>query len=366
MRFMLNRSNRRKSCFVIYLICTLALSLTGCGSESESEVISSELVRDEEAFGEDTAVYGDLIETKKYDAQQVYPISTVITTGKKDLIYDKVCVETNQTVKKGDLLVSIQPVTEEMLAKKEEAISKNKEEFETGKSNYKSQMESVQSQMGGASGTSLQILQIKLQKIQRQYDWYVENGEQVQNEMKAELEALKAIQGDVNIYAPYDGVIDSVASIGQGTELTSDRELLRMHSEEQVLLLVSQGSGLRYQMQVKISAGSGENQINYKGTVISADNVRIDELKDGSAYIRINEEVDAKILKNVTITANEVELNNVLIVKNFAVSSEKEKSFVTIVDGDTFKKRHVSVGKNADEKTWILYGVSEGQKVSIQ
>lgn len=366
MRFMLNRSKRQKSLVTICWIFFFALSVSGCGSESESEVISSQLLGDEEAFGEDTAVYGDLIETKKYDAQQVYPITTVITTGKEDLIFDKVCVETNQTVKEGDLLVSIQPVTEDLLVKKEEAITKNKEEVEAGKSNYKSQMESVQSQMEGASGTTLQILQIQLQKLQRQYDWYVDNGDQVQNEMKADLEALKAIQGDVNIYAPYDGVIDSVASIEQGTELTSDRELLRMHSEEQVLLLVSQGSGLRYQMQVKITTGSGEKQMSYTGTVISADNIRIDALKNGSAYIRINEEVDTKTLKNVTITANEVELRKVLLVKSFAVSSEKEKKFVTIVDRDTFKKRHVVVGKRTDDTTWILDGVSEGQKVSIQ
>lgn len=342
------------------------LTAQGCGSDKKNEIISSELIQDEESFGTDTVKYGDFIKTKTYVADRVYPKSTVITATYDKLVLDRICVESGAKVKKGDLLVSIQPVTDESIAEKEAEIVKNKEEFESGKNKYQQNIQELENQMQSNTGIDLQILQIELKKSQREYEWYVQDGNEVQEEMKADLEKLKTIKGDVSIYAPYDGVIDSVSAIPSGTELTTSRELLKMHSEEQVLLLVNGADALRYQMQVSVQAGTGETKMNYTGTVISADNIRTDSLKDGTAYIKINEQVDGSKLTNIVVTANELELKNVLVVKEFAVSSEKEKSFVSIADGDKVMKRHIVLGGITGEVAWVLQGAAEGQTVLIQ
>lgn len=342
------------------------LMVQGCGSVKKEDIISSGLIQDEEGFGTDTVKYGDFMKTKTFDAERIYPHSTVITAGYDKLVLDRICVEAGTKVKKGDLLVSIQPVTDESITKKKAEIKKNMEQFEAGKNNYQHNMEQLEEQIRSVSGVDLEIMQIELKKSQREYEWYVQDGTKVQEEMKASLEKLKSIKGDVNIYAPYDGVIDSISAVPAGTELTTKRELLKMHSEDQVLLSVSDAGKLRYQMPVTIQAGTGDKKETYTGTVVSADNIRTDSLKDGTAYIKMNEAADISELTNLVVIANEIELKNVLVVKEFAVSKEKKKNFVSIVDGDKVMKRHVVLGGTTGEMSWILQGVEEGQRVLIQ
>lgn len=349
-----------------YVLLLAVCLMTGCSGKKDETIISSELVSAESDFGQDTAETGDFVESKTFDAKRIYPISNVITSNYDGVYLKEINVEAGQSVKKGELLVTIEPVTDEFLVQKESTIEQNRQNADAVLASYQSSMDNLRGNISSSSGTRQKLYQVQLEKTQKQYEWYEQNAAAEQEKLKQELEYLRSLQGDLNIYAPYDGVIDTISNVQTGMELTTSKELLSMHSEDQIMLEISQGSSLRYGQQVTVETGSGENIKSYKGTVISADNIRSDSFKTGSAVIRMEEEIAVEELKNVRIKANVKELYQVLVIKNYAVSSEKDETYVSILDGDRIMKRRVLTGGSCGEFTWVLQGLSEGQKVTIQ
>lgn len=362
MKSMLN--HKRKRLAFAGVMASLLL-LGGCGLETK-ELISEDLISEDEGFGVSTAAYGDYKETKTYSASLVYPTSTIITSDYDGVLMDHICVESGDVVKKGDLLVSIQQITPEVIANQEAAITKYQEELNQGIGNYQSQIESFRASIAASSGTQRQIYSIQEQKVERQLRYYQENGAREQDEMRQKLEKLKTLQGDINIYAPYDGVIDSVQAVPENTELTSQRELLTMHSEDALLIQVTDGSELKYNMSVSVSAGYGENRKTFTGHVISANNVLDDAYQTGAAYIKLDGEASVDELKNIEVTADVRALDHVLLVKEYAVSSQKEERYVSIIDEDRIMKRRVVTGGGNGDMVWVVKGLLEGQSVLIQ
>lgn len=360
---MLNRKNVKK--ISTLLLLSVILLQTGCGSK-KADLVKAELVSSEDGFGVDTATISQLKEEKSFSASVVYPEASVVCSQYNGVVLKKIEVEAGDKVKKGDLLVSIEPVTEETISKQQEAIDKNLQELNKGIENYNSQIASLDASIASSTDVQQQIFQVQKEKTQRQLEFYKEDGEIVQQEMKAELEVLKTLQGDLNIYAPYDGVIDGVQNVPEGTELTVTRELLKMHSEDETFIYVSEGSSLKYNVPVIVEAGKGENRVTYEGRVISADNVLDDAYQTGAAYIKLNEKIPAENLKSITVKADIRKLNNVLLVKDFAVTTQNDMTYVSIVEGEKIKKRPVVVGAGDGSYVWIVRGLSEGQQVLIQ
>lgn len=358
-------SNLKFGKYSLLFLMLLSALLSGCGKKEEKR-ISSEYITEESGFGEDTAREGDFVEEKNFEAEQLYPISNVITSDYDGVVLKEINVKAGQAVKKGDLLVTIESITEETLAKREAAIARNKEDVDKTLAGYTASIENFRQNMEAASGNNRELYRLQLEKTQKQYDNYLKNGNEDQEEMKAELERLRALKGDMNIYAPYDGVVDTVKVVEPGTELTTDREILTIHSEEQIFLKVTKGNGLRYGQEVTVETGSGEKIKTYKGIVISADNVRGDGQKDGSAVVQPQEDIPVKELSNVRIKANTKELHHVLVVKNYGIAAEKDKSYVSILDGNKIMKRSVTTGGSCGGYTWILQGLEDGQSVMIQ
>jgi len=355
--------NHRKK--IILLLGIASIAVCGCGNK-KTDLVNSSLVYSEDGFGTDTAKIGELKESKSFSASVVYPVSTVIYAPYNGLIMEKVEVEYGDKVKKGDLLVSIRDITAETIAMQEDAIQKNLQELNKGIENYNSQIASLDNLIAASSGTQQQLYQVQKEKVQRQIEYYRQDGERVQNQMKQELEVLKTLEGDMNIYAPYDGVIDEIDNVPEGTELTTTREILKMHSEDETLLYVSEGDSLKYNMPVSVSVGVGETQATYTGRVVSADNVLDDAYQTNSAFIKLDEKVAADELKNITVTADIRKLNNILLVKEFAVTTQNDEKYVSIVEDGKVLKRPVITGGSDGENVWILKGVDEGQQVLIQ
>ncbi len=347
------------------LLFGVLIIMSGCGNK-KADLIGSDLIDSEEGFGTDKVKNGELKEEKSFSASVVYPESAVICSQYNGVILEKIEVETGDKVKKGDLLVRIKQVTEETIAEQEQAIAKNLEELNAGINNYNSQISSLEQSIASSSGLEQQIFQVEKQKVQRQIEYYKEDGDKVQQTMKDELEILKTLQGDLNIYAPYDCVVDTIGNVPEGTELTTTRELVTIHSEAESFVRVSEGSDLKYNMPVVVESGLGENKTVYEGRVISADNVLDDNFQSGAAYIKLNENVPADELNNLNVRADVKKLNNVLLVKSFAVSTQNDKSYVSIVEGNKIMKRPVIVGADDGSYVWIVRGLEEGQQVLIQ
>lgn len=358
----------RKKIYIKYIanICSLVFFLAACSAAEDSNIISSELVTDEEEFGKDTAQEGDFVETKTYEAKRVYPQSDVITSSYNGVYLSKIHVETGQEVKEGELLVSVQPVTEAALEKKEQEIAKSMEDISRTLQSYEQTIANLEQKMQTVQGTERNLVETQLTKTRKQYEWYKQDGEKTGQELKEELEQMKQLPEDLNLYAPYDGEIDKIDNVPAGTELTTDREIMTMHSSQQVLLEVSDGSSLSYGQKVTVETGSGERIKTYTGKVISADNIRPDGLKNGSASIQIDGSIPDEELTNVRIKANVKELYHVLVVKSYAIATEKDRQYVTVSDKDKVSKRRVITGGNCGEYTWILQGLEAGQSVMIQ
>lgn len=365
MRCMLNRKKNKRLAIAGALAVTFAM-LTGCSGKDEGNIISSELVDEESGFGKDEAKLGDFVDEETLEAQRLYPVSNTITSPYNGVVLKEINVKAKQKVKQGDLLVTVEPVTDEFIQKKEADIAKNQEEYNKAVQSYQNTIANLQQTVANSSGTQKHLHETELAKTNRQYEWYVQDGLRVQQELQQELERYRSYPEDLNIYAPYDGVIDTINNVPKGTELNNTRDLLTMHSEEKVLLGISKGGSLRYGQSVTVETGSGKNIKTYQGTVISADNIRGDYLKDGTAIVRIDAEVSADELGNVRVKASTKELHNVLVVKSYAVTENKDQSYVSVLEDDKIKKRHVVTGGTCGGYTWILQGLEAGQSVTIQ
>lgn len=362
---MLNHKSTHLSVKLVAVAAVLSIILCGCG-KNKADIIDKNLVNSEDGFGMDTAKIGELKETKTYSASVKYPITTIIYPPINGVIMQKIEVEYGDEVKKGDLLVSIKPVTDETIAEQEAAIERNKQDIDKAISNYNSQIAALDESIAASTGIDQQILTIQKEKVLRQLEYYQQDSEKTQLNMREDLESLKMLKGDLNIYAPYDGVIDNVENVVEGTELTTTRELLSMHSETHTLLVVSDGDSLKYNMPVTVNAGLREKQETYSGRVVRADNVLDDAYQNNEAYIKLDENVSSDKLKNITVTADVKKLNNVLLVKKFALTTQNNKNYISIIDGDKVMKRPVVAGADDGDYVWILKGVDEGQQVLIQ
>ncbi|MCI8371986.1 MAG: biotin/lipoyl-binding protein [Lachnospiraceae bacterium] len=356
-------SNHKNKCLLLLLG---VLVLGGCTDSKKSSIISSELVSEESGFGIDEAKNGDFVDEVTLEAERMYPMSDHIAVEYDGVKLKEINVKTGQTVKKGDLLVTVEPVTEAIMAEKEAAITNNQEESRRVLESYQTTIDNLRNDIAASTGTQQKLYQTQLEKAQKQYEWYEQEASRAQKELEAERDRFRSLPADLNIYAPYDGVVDKISKIESGMELSSDKEIMTIHSEEQVLLNIKKGSQLRYGQQVKVETGSGENLKTYKGTIISADNIRGDDFKNGSAIVHIEDKIPSEELGNVRVKANTKELHNVLLVRNYAVNTEKEKDYISISEGDKIMKRRIITGGSCGGYTWVLQGIKEGQSVSIQ
>ncbi len=342
------------------------LFLSGCGSD-ETLIEESLVDVEEQNVGTSTAEYGNLEAERTLSGTLYYPIRTELTSPVSGCAMKEIAVKQNDHVKAGDLIASLEPVSEDQRSEKQRQIEQKKAEIEKVRNYTNQQIASYQQTMSASSDPNeRQICQLKIQEQQMILDHMeTEYADDIAT-LEAEMQQIQSVESVEGIYAPYDGVISNVYQIPEGTVLTEGRVIVEMYSEETVLVQAKNPGDIRYGQTVQVFGGVGDMRTEYKGTVVGADNPLEDSLKNDWLYIRLEEEFDPQALVNIEIKATGYQVENVLVVKAAAVFTQKEQQYVYLLEDGELKRRHVIVGGSDGTNTWILQGLSEGDVVSIQ
>lgn len=348
----------------------LAAGLCACGQQEEA-LRSEDLPAPEQANYETVEVEeGEYIRTAGGSLQLYYPITADLCWEEGNARFREILVSKGQEVKEGDCLATFD--IEESRTDREElslSLTRKTEEARIGREDrlraIEEAREETEEKRKDLTEYELQIEMLKIQRLETEYEQFVYQSEWEIARLKERLEELEEVVADDALYAPFDGMIDSVASYNPGDLVTPDRVVVAMHATDKYYLVADDSSGkLRYNMEVTVEAGRRNEKTMYQGRVVAAPAILPSSVRRGMALIELYEDVSPEDLKgSLQFQYNLEELQDVLLVDWKALDSEQGKSFVYVLEDDMVQKRYVVPGMNNREKAWILDGLSEGQTV---
>lgn len=357
-------SKRIMAIFVMVSICLLSFS----ACKNDDTLISSDLmmIEDNEMVSSEV-VTGNLSKTVKCEAASFYPITADISPVKSGVILVDVKVSNLDYVKKGDLLAEVRAYSDEEIAEKEKAIATKESELNNKMAYYDNEESSLKA-MKAATSNSIEksIYDQKIIENDLNRDYAYNTSITEIETMKKELEVIKSVEGDCNIYAPFDGVIEAVRVSNEGTVLASSTIVFEMFSVDTVIVYFDDPGNVYYNNKVTVTAGHGDDKQVIEGTVVGADHYINPDMRQGKVFVRLEGDYDKENLESLSVELTTYNVQNVLITRSSGISKIKDESYVYILEDEKLKRRHVITGGSDDENTWILQGVEEGDVVYLQ
>ena len=351
---------------------TAAFLLTSCGKQdSSSDLLESALEAPKQGnYKTQTVQRGDFSFLNSWSAELYFPKKEALSAESDNSRLRQLLVKQGDEVKAGQLLAVVSADGSQAdLEDKRFQIENAKEDMNKEKQNRLSQIHNEEAALAGLSGTDAQIKQLQIQSLQEAYHQYVYETEHNIALQEEELREAEKTMSQTEITAPFDGRVESVASFEVGDKIGKGDVLMTLYDESMFYLQVEDKEHkLYYNMDVTVEAGRRDETNTYTGKVVSAANSVSYKINDNIAYIALDGSVKAKDLQGMTLAVAAVtsDLQDVLLVDKKAVYSEDKKTYVYVLEGDSLRKRYVTIGErgNADV-VWVTDGLEEGQIVVL-
>lgn len=359
----------KKKTYVLFGFALLlgSLGLVSCGKKEKDEVISSELI-DEENITVGTSIVesGTFTNTVTVSAEKIYGKTADLAFPFNEVELEAVYVKTGDTVKEGDLVAKLKVPTQEQLDNYAQQIQEERDVYQSVLDSFAARIQEKSAEASAAGGAQREAYQAELSRLQVEREQYIYTMDKAIQEMEAEYEQMKNINGQESLYAPFDGIVQSASEATEGNTIADGYTVATIYSADEILFSFKNDRNFRYGMEVTIEAGVGDDRQTFKGKVVAADNIMFEDYHTNKAYVAAVEEFDAKNLQNIYITGEVMRLDNVLIANQLSVMEERGKHGVSIEMKEGAKYRHISLGALGDGKAWILQGVEEGQTLTIE
>lgn len=357
--------SRNKTALLLLLAASLLLS--ACSISVNEPVVPEKLAVSQKVDYETTeATIGVYSREEQGSATVYYPVSANLTWDTANAKLQEMKVKKNQQVKKGDVLAVFEIATSEaQQTELQLQLQRKNEEFAKGKTTRLTAIQTAKTNLAEQSSLQRKIAELELAKLEIAYEQYVYQTEREIATLQERVDRFLKTQTDTVLLAPFDGVVESVASVREGEKVKVGQVILSMYSEEEFYLRVKKpGEKLRYGMEVTVETGRTNQRETYKGIVIAAPNILSSSMGQADAYIRIADTVVAGDIQGSTLFHSTQEyLENVLILENKALSREDGEVYVKVLEDGTLKKRYVTQGLSGTDISWIIDGLHEGQQV---
>lgn len=347
----------------------MAAILAGCGGDrQEQNWYSGELSAPQQANYETIQLQErEYVRTTGGSLHVYYPISEALCWEEDSVArFREILVRKGDEVREGDAIATFD--IEVSMADREElslSLARKTENLSRGTEDRLSAIEEAREDTEGLRDHELRIAQLRIEKLEIEYEQFVYQSEREIARLKKSLEELEEKASNDTLFAPFDGVIDSVTFYNPGDLMTKDSVLVTMHATDQFYLAADNGfDGLRYNMDVIVEAGRKNERKTYVGKVVAVPAVLPATVSGAKALIELYEEIPTEDLAtSIQYQYNMEELQDVLVLERGAVYPDNGKSYVYVLEGDMVQKRYVVPGLNNMKEIWILDGVSEGQTV---
>ncbi len=356
---------------LVAMIAVLSM-FTGCavaGEEAENIVL---IEKEAEAIVYDMAVVtiADVVKTEKVKCvyQQVNDEQVSFDVGGKRI--DKVYVEKGDTVKKGQLLATLDTGNAvDAIETLEYRIARNELTLSYSQINEDDEMSVLwlNYMYYGGTESAKKALDENIAKVQQRYEYSREDCQDAIDLDKKELELLKKELEQANLYAGMDGTISFLKSNLEGSASIAGEEIMRIIDSTEGLFAVDKTEYAQYfeeGTRITMSVSSGTGAGNYELLPYDMENWS-DKLlfaiadDDGSRTI----DVGAMGIMKVVLG----EKKQVLSVPVGAVHIADGKSYVYVLGADNVREvKWIETGLMGDDYAEVISGLVEGEKVIIQ
>lgn len=361
---------------VMILMLTLAMSLSGCGSETTSEVLLNTDMLQKELQNAQNPNYktvtvrkGEYVKPRNGTANIAYLVKEDLVWEKNNARYVDIPVTRGQEVKEGDVLAIFEIAeSKTQMEELQMQLDKAKKSFEEGKSDRLKAIEEAQEYaINYYRYQELEVANLKIEMQKADYEQYVLRTQQQITSLEKRITELKEELADNTLKAPFDGVIDAVAVYHPGDQVDPGTVLVSMHSTDKIVVVTEDKShNLRYNMDVTVQISYKKEKKEVQGIVVSNPDILVDDAHQKTTIIQLKEELSPKDLQgNISYQCESEVLQNVLLVDRDAILREGTKSYVNILENGSVQKRFIVIGPNNNDDVVVFDGLVEGQILVI-
>lgn len=346
--------------------------LAGCSVVDNEEENIVLIEKEAEAIVYDMAVVtvADIVKTEKVKCvyQQVNDEQVCFEVGGKRI--DKVYVEKGDTVKKGQLLATLDTGNAaDTIEALEYRIARNELTLSYSQVNENDELSVLwlNYMYYGGTEAAKEALEENIASVQQRYEYSREDCQDAIALDKKELELLQKDLMQANLYAGMDGTISFLKSNLEGSASIAGEEIMRIIDSTECLFAVDSPEyaqyfeeGSRTAMSISSGTGAGNYELipydmtNWGETLLFA--IADD---DGSRSI----DVGTMGIMRVVLG----EKKQVLSVPIEAVHTADGKSYVYVLGADNVREvKWIETGLLGDTNAEIVSGLVEGEKVIIQ
>ena len=361
---------KTKLCKAVSLVFAAAFLLGGCSDVA----VNDGLLADSIASPEDIHYNTTTVERVDYEAVSTgtasinYMIKTSLYWENGEARYHQTRVKAGQRVAAGDVLMTFHvAVSESKLAELETRLNKQWRDYVEGVDKRKAAIAAEEVRAQTLSGYDLEISGYTLERLQAEYEQFVYQAEHEMTKLQEQINQLEATAENNTLYAPFDGVIDSVIQNTEGNNVSTTKPLIVMHAEDVILLNVKSGADdLRYNMPVTIEYGTNANLKTFTGRVIAAPNILPSDVSFDKVMILVDQDLSGENIRgNLKLNFITKELGDILVTNREAVSGSGAETYVYVLENDTLHKRFVVTRREDGQTVWILDGLAKGQTLVL-
>lgn len=188
-------------------------------------------------------------------------------------------------------------------------------------------------------------------------------------DLQEQIEELKELAGQTQILAKQDGYVLDVALLQKGQKLENGTVLIQMVPADKIYLeFTDRLQHYGYGNQVTLLAGDARQAKSYDAAIVSAVSRVLSSQWDRNVT-RLDGDYDISELLGhgpFNVTGETSVMENVLLIPAEAVTAEKQKYYVTVLneDGSMTKTQFIPGGSN-DEYYWVFDGLEEGTRIVV-
>lgn len=350
------------------LICITLVTLFAAQQIAGAKVNNSENTNQEGKYNTVEVKRGLYVETfHSSEAKWMYLRTDTLTIKTSRGTFDRYLVSDQQTVKKGEALLSYRiPYDSITLEEKQKNYKREEEAFSRQKKQRETLIEQEKEKRKSSQGTSLEgeILELGIQKKEAEYKQYLFQTEKKLRELKEEIKEVQSAGELQYLYAPYDGVIGLKTMLKEGASIDKEDVLLSIYDPESLVLgIKDKENKLRYNTKVSVTGiGSSKADIQriYEGKVIAEDSVLNHRAELGITYIKVENMGPVTDLGKVDISAELVRVEDVRIIPSGVVKKEDGINYVYVLEDGEERKQYIT-GRNNKTDMWVYDGLLEGQ-----
>lgn len=303
----------------------------------------------------------------EYD--NVYYIMNTVPMG--TVTFGKYLVKSGDAVRKGDPICSIRIAADtskmneltEKIALAGENLEAYSEVNEELLNDYMYAAENAKSEADRRLGKLL------YDRLRVNYDEELAKRLDEIEDMQAELDMLMEVSETAYIEADGDGVIASLARFSTGQTVKSYAYIAMIVDPASAKVVVNGGADcLNYNAEVSLVQSSSGTNVELKGRVVSCKSATLSpNLISRRDVIEIyGDPALFTVGKDVTVKVKSVQMEKAVIVSKNAVKHDNNGNFVYLLNGNSAIKRYVVTGGTNASDTWIVRGLSEGDRVVIK